>query len=119
MRHGSAGHWGRRNVSCDTCEPGGHRHAANHDGSYVAARNQGDDLIGPGYASTKGGIASYSFRVGDCRDPLAPSRLTLVGHGDRPTFVNTSLHLFNGFDYLFDADKGVVGYRWNGRLSAR
>ena len=68
-------------------------------------------------ASTKGGIASYSFRVGDAADPLAPSRLTLVGHGDRPTFVNTSLHLFNGFDYLFDADKGVVGYRWNGRLA--
>jgi hypothetical protein len=68
-------------------------------------------------ASTKGGIASYSFRVGDAADPLAPSRLTLVGHGDRPIFVNTSLHLFNGFDYLFDADKGVVGYRWNGRLA--
>jgi hypothetical protein len=46
-----------------------------------------------------------------------PSRLTLVGRGDRPTFVNTSVHLFNGFDYLFDADTGIVGYRWNRRIT--
>jgi hypothetical protein len=65
------------------------------------------------------GIASYSFRVGDVADPLSPSGVTLVGRGDRPTFVNTGVHLFNGFDYLFDADKGIVGYRWNGRLSGR
>jgi hypothetical protein len=63
------------------------------------------------------GISSYSFRVGDGVDPLAPNRLVLVG--DRPTYVNTGLHLFNGFDYLFDADRGVVGYRWNDRTPAR
>jgi hypothetical protein len=63
------------------------------------------------------GAASYSFRVGDVSNPLAPARVTLVGRGDRPTFVNTGVHLLNGFDYLFDADKGIVGYRWNGRLS--
>jgi hypothetical protein len=68
-------------------------------------------------APPRAGIAGYSFRVGDAADPLAPSRLTLVGGSDRPTFVNTSVHLFNGFDYLFDADKGVVGYRWNGRIT--
>jgi hypothetical protein len=67
--------------------------------------------------SARGGIAGYSFRVGDAADPLAPSRVTLVGQGDRPIFVNTSVHLLNGFDYLFDADKGVVGYRWNGRIA--
>ena len=65
------------------------------------------------------GAASYSFRVGDVSNPLAPTRVTLVGRGDRPTFVNTGVHLLNGFDYLFDADKGTVGYRWNGRLSVR
>ncbi len=65
------------------------------------------------------GVAIYSFRIGDVSNPLAPTRVTLVGRGDRPTFVNTGVHLLNGFDYLFDADKGVVGYRWNGRLSAR
>jgi hypothetical protein len=65
------------------------------------------------------GVASYSFRIGDVSSPFAPTRVTLVGRGDRPTFVNTGVHLLNGFDYLFDADKGVVGYRWNGRLSVR
>jgi hypothetical protein len=69
-------------------------------------------------ASAPGG-ASYSFRIGDVSNPLSPTRVTLVGHGDRPTFVNTGVHLFNGFDYLFDADKGIVGYRPNGRLSVR
>jgi hypothetical protein len=63
--------------------------------------------------------ASYSFRVGDVSNPLAPARVTLVGRGDRATFVNTGVHLLNGFDYLFDADKGIVGYKWNGRPSAR
>jgi hypothetical protein len=74
-------------------------------------------------AAATGGAASaagsYSFRLGDASNPLAPSRVTLVGRGDRPTFVNTGVHVLNGFDYLFDADKGVVGYRWNGRLSVR
>ncbi len=65
------------------------------------------------------GAASYSFRIADAANPLAPTRVALVGRGDRPTFVNTGVHLFNGFDYLFDADKGVVGYRPNGRLSVR
>jgi hypothetical protein len=71
----------------------------------------------PGVSSPSG--ASYSFRIGDAANPLAPTRVTLVGRGDRPTFVNTGVHLFNGFDYLFDADKGIVGYRPNGRLSVR
>ena len=35
----------------------------------------------------------------------------LVGRGDRPTFVNTSVNVLNGFDYLYDADAGIVGYR--------
>jgi hypothetical protein len=70
-------------------------------------------------ATSPPGMASYSFRVGDAANPLSPARVTLVGHGDRPTYVNTGVHLLNGFDYLFDADKGVVGYRWNGRLSTR
>jgi hypothetical protein len=65
------------------------------------------------------GAASYSFRVGDVSNPLTPARVTLVGRGDRPTFVNTGVHLLNGFDYRFDADKGIVGYRWNGRVPAQ
>jgi hypothetical protein len=78
--------------------------------------------VAPGNAAPEAsvqGVASYSFRIGDASNPLAPTRVTLVGRGDRPTFVNTGVHLLNGFDYLFDADKGIVGYRWNGRLSVR
>jgi hypothetical protein len=73
--------------------------------------------LAPGASAS--GAASYSFRVGDLSNPLAPTRVTLVGRGDRPTFVNTGVHVLNGFDYLFDADKGIVGYWLNGRLSAR
>lgn len=53
----------------------------------------------------------YSFRVGEPGDPVAPSGVTLVGIGRRDAFVNTSFHVLNGFDYLFDADRGLVGYR--------
>ena len=55
--------------------------------------------------------AVYSFSVGDQANPLAPRRVLLVGRGDRPTFVNTSVNVLNGFDYLYDADAGIVGYR--------
>jgi hypothetical protein len=98
--------------------------ASQEDGSMPSAGT--DRTLPPGTKVTislapetraGGAIASYSFRVGDAADPLAPSRLILVGRGDRPTFVNTGLHLLNGFDYLFDADEGVVGYRWSGRTA--
>jgi hypothetical protein len=55
--------------------------------------------------------AGYSFATGDMGNPLAPRHVFLVGQGDRPTYVNTGVHLFNGFDYFFDADSGLVGYR--------
>jgi hypothetical protein len=32
--------------------------------------------------------------------------------------VNTGRLFFEGFDYLYDAAGGYVGYGWNGRLSA-
>ncbi|MFG1422468.1 hypothetical protein [Roseixanthobacter liquoris] len=54
--------------------------------------------------------AAYSFAVGDVANPLAPLGVVLVQRGER-TFVNTSLRFLNGFDYLYDADGGFVGYR--------
>lgn len=57
-----------------------------------------------------GGGAAYSFAVGDAGNPLAPLNLVLVPRGER-SFVNTSLRFLNGFDYLYDADGGYVGYR--------
>lgn len=53
----------------------------------------------------------YGFAAGDTANPAAPERIVLVGGANRPTFVNTSVHALNAFDYLFDADAGVVGFR--------
>jgi hypothetical protein len=60
--------------------------------------------------------ALYSFTVGDAGNPLAPARLILVSRV-RPPFVNTSVHFLNGFDYLYDADGGFVGFRWTGHAT--
>ena len=60
--------------------------------------------------------ALYSFTVGESGNPLAPSALNLVSRV-RPPFVNTSVHFLNGFDYLYDADGGFVGFRWTGRVA--
>jgi hypothetical protein len=56
-------------------------------------------------------VLGYRFVVGDTSNPLAPETVTLSGIGVRPTFVNTGFHLLNGFDYLYDADGGRVGFR--------
>ena len=53
----------------------------------------------------------YSFVVGDRADPLAPDEVVLVPRPGRSAFLNTSVRLLNGFDYLFDADGGAVGLR--------
>jgi hypothetical protein len=60
--------------------------------------------------------ALYSFAVGERGNPLAPSALNLVSRV-RPPFVNTSVNFLNGFDYLYDADGGLVGFRWTGRAA--
>ena len=84
-------------------------------------------VVGPGTkvaislipdAQARGAVSDYTFTVGDTADPMAPGRVILLERGDQPTFVNTSLRLLNGFDYLFDAENGIVGYRWTGRVSA-
>jgi hypothetical protein len=52
----------------------------------------------------------YGFTVGD-GSPLAPEAIHLrVSSASKP-FVNTSFHLLNGFDVLYDADAGYVGFR--------
>jgi hypothetical protein len=52
----------------------------------------------------------YAFRVGD-RTTGAPTRM-LWGHNlhDGRPFINTGRHAFSQFDYLFDADKGRLGF---------
>ncbi len=51
----------------------------------------------------------YDFAVGD-DSPLAPDGIHL-NVSDERVFVNTSYHLLNGFDVLYDADGGYVGFR--------
>ncbi|MFG1184969.1 MULTISPECIES: hypothetical protein [Xanthobacter] len=58
---------------------------------------------------------AYSFTVGDRSNPVTPERVILVGRGDRPPFVNTTVRALNAFDYLFDADAGEAGFRAVGR----
>jgi hypothetical protein len=59
--------------------------------------------------------ASYAFTVGENRNPLQPVKVEIVQ--DAGVFVNTGRLFFEGFDYLYDAAGGYVGYGWNGRLS--
>lgn len=53
----------------------------------------------------------YAVRIGDTANPLTPSGALLTGPPNPGAFVNTSFHLLNGFDYLYDADGGFVGFR--------
>jgi hypothetical protein len=59
--------------------------------------------------------ARYAFTVGDDSNPMHPQKVEAVH--DRGVFVNTGRMFLEGFDYLYDAAGGYVGYRWNGRLS--
>jgi hypothetical protein len=51
----------------------------------------------------------YSFRVGDA-SPAAPRSIHLRVSRSR-SFVNTSFHILNAFDFLYDADGGYAGFR--------
>ncbi len=52
--------------------------------------------------------ATYSFTVGDWSNPLHPAKVEVVH--DPGTFVNTGRMFLQGFDYLYDAAGGYVGY---------
>lgn len=59
--------------------------------------------------------AFYEFRIGRRGNPLHPERVEVVH--DATVFVNTGRMFLEGFDYLYDAAGGYVGYGWNGRVS--
>ncbi|OYW32214.1 MAG: hypothetical protein B7Z45_09560, partial [Azorhizobium sp. 12-66-6] len=56
------------------------------------------------------GAPSYTITAGTPA-PMAPLEIILVPRPPDRTFVNTSVRLLNGFDYLYDADGGFVGFR--------
>lgn len=58
--------------------------------------------------------AFYSFTVGERSNRMQPRRVEIV-RGER-VFVNTGRLFLEGFDYLYDAVGGYVGYRWNRRV---
>jgi autotransporter-associated beta strand protein len=66
-------------------------------------------------------IAGYAFTVGvnsntmhaQAGNPVAPNFVALVPPAV-PSFVNTAVSFFNGYDYLYDAENGFVGYRQTG-----
>jgi hypothetical protein len=59
--------------------------------------------------------AWYALRVGSRGNPLHPGKVEVVH--DATVFVNTGRQFLQGFDYLYDAAGGLVGYGWNGRVS--
>jgi hypothetical protein len=52
--------------------------------------------------------ATYSFTVGDWSNPMNPEKVDVVH--DPGTFVNTGRMFLQGYDYLYDAAGGYVGY---------
>ncbi|WP_454916155.1 hypothetical protein [Xanthobacter sediminis] len=65
-----------------------------------------DVLPGPGATEPR-----YGYTVGDRADPVAPAEVIVVRRPGQPAFLNTSVRVLNGFDYLYDADRGAVGFR--------
>src|SRR5258708_17463420 len=59
--------------------------------------------------------AFYAFTIGERANPLQPEKVEVVHDGG--VFVNTGRLFLEGFDYLYDAAGGYVGYGWNRRLS--
>lgn len=58
---------------------------------------------------------SYDLVVGRRGNPLHPAKVEVVH--DAGVFVNTGRMFLQGFDYLYDAAGGYVGFGWNGRVS--
>ncbi|CAO4136659.1 hypothetical protein [Methylorubrum extorquens] len=64
-----------------------------------------------------GEAAAYGFTVDDADAPLAPTRIVLNTRRPQP-FVNTGLHVLNGFDVLYDADGGYYAFHARNGLHA-
>ena len=60
--------------------------------------------------------AFYTFTTGTTGNALQPNVVDVVGGS--AVYVNTGREFFEGFDYLYDAAGGYVGYRWNGKVSS-
>ena len=79
------------------------------------ARAPAGTRIAIGLPGGRAATAFYEFTTGDRANPLHPEKVEVVR--DPGVFVNTGRMFFEGFDYLYDAVGGYVGYGWNGRVS--
>jgi hypothetical protein len=65
-----------------------------------------------GLPSLTGPALSYTVTAGAPDDPLDPEENPAVRWSTKTApFVNTGRHLLAGYDYLFDADTGHIGFR--------
>jgi len=56
-------------------------------------------------------IGTYRFNTDQKGNPTKPTVTTLVADGPA-IFLNTGRQFYAGFDYVYDAVGGYVGYRW-------
>ena len=63
-------------------------------------------------------MASYNFKSDDDGNPLKPKEVQVVKDGPS-IFLNTGREFYDGFDYVYDAAGGFVGYRWNGKVDSK
>jgi hypothetical protein len=54
---------------------------------------------------------AYAVTTGSASDALAPQGTPAARWSHAGPFVNTGRHLLAGYDYLFDADAGHIGFR--------
>ena len=92
------------------------------DGVTLGETPTGQRIVLPGTVLTfflpGQGQVTYTFTPGDPSNPLQPKGGVNFDGSDK-TFFNTSVMFLNGFDYLYDADGGFVGYRWTGESPSR
>lgn len=53
----------------------------------------------------------YTFRTDDPESTMAPNAVVLRVSDTAAPFVNTSVNFLNGYDYLYDAGEGFIGFR--------
>ncbi|WP_262964665.1 autotransporter outer membrane beta-barrel domain-containing protein [Methylobacter psychrophilus] len=72
------------------------------------------DIYLPGQTTPQ--LAFYTITVGDSTNPLQPASVKVLKNPS--PFVNTGRQFLQGFNYLYDAVDGYVGYQWNGNTAS-
>ena len=92
---------------------------ARGTGANALPANSNIQIAIPGMDTAFG--MSYDFTTGSLTNPMAPlSYFVTSKTGTVDTaFVNTGRDVIQGYNYLYDADGGYVGFSWNGSLSSQ